>query len=366
MRRILIIVGILFSLSVFFVTLNSIHKAQIAKEEQFIGYIDETRASYWASWRFIKEVYKYESKVLNAMLIEQGTTEANSIDFIYVTYDFLTTSPHVIESLRVVAKHELEESINTLEIVYSESAADTKNSKESKLATLAAINNIKMNYASVVRFQLKGGQFDKFLKERRALDRREIVFHYSVTIASLFMLCSLAFMAVMLKRVKEVSRKDALTGLSNRKHCNELMSKRIADKKKLCCLFMDMNGFKEVNDTLGHDAGDQLLKIIANRISSSVKSVDICARIGGDEFLVAIDGINEKAASNISQRIIDEVHKPIEIDGEEVEVGLSIGIAFNDAVLIDMESLVSAADSAMYSAKKTKMTTRSSFVHYRA
>ena len=363
MRRILFTLGILFSLSVFFVTLNSIHKAQVAKEEQFVGYVDETRASYWASWRFIKEVYKYESKVLNAMLTEQDTKEAASIDFIYVTYDFLTTSPHVIESLRTIAKNELEDSINVLEVVHLEAG---KGNKESMLAILDAINIIKVNYASVVRFQLKGGQFDQYLKERKALGEREIMFNYSVTVGSLLMICSLVFMAARLKRVKEVSRKDALTGLSNRKHCNELMNKRITDKKRLCCLFMDMNGFKDVNDTLGHDAGDQLLKIIANRISSSVKSTDICARIGGDEFLVAVDGINQKIASNISQRIINEVHKPIEIDGEKVEVGISIGIAFNDDVLINMESLVAAADSAMYTAKKEKMFQRSSFVHYRA
>ena len=364
MRRILFIVGILFSLSVLFVTLNTFHKAQVAKEEQFEGYIDETRASYWASWRFIKEVYKYETNILNAMLNEQDTLETGSLDFIYVNYDFLTTSSYVIESLRTVAKNELAESINRLELLHSE--AENKRNKESMLAVLEVINTIKVNYASVVRFQLKGGQFDQYLNERRALGEREIIFNYSVTVASLLMLCLLAFMAVRLKKVKEVSRIDALTGLSNRKHCNELMNKRIADKKKLCCLFMDMNGFKEVNDNLGHDAGDQLLKIIANRISSSVKSTDICARIGGDEFLVAIDGINEEIASNISQRIINEVHKPIALEGENVEVGLSIGIAFNDAVLINMESLVAAADSAMYTAKKEKKIQRSSFVHYRA
>lgn len=362
MKRIAFIVGILFSLSVFVATLTAIHKAQVAKEEQFIGYIDGTRASYWASWRFIKEVYKYESKILQSMVKEHNKEEAVSIDFIYVTYDFLTTSPHVIKSLKVIAKNELEESIAKLEKVSSE--ADVPNSKESIMAILDAIKDIKEHYASVVRFQLKGGQFNEFIAERRELDEKDIIIKYTIAVFSLLMVCTLAFMTVTLTKVREVSRIDALTGLSNRKRSNEMIMKRIADKKNLCCLFIDMNGFKMVNDTLGHDAGDQLLKIVANRISSSIKSKDICARIGGDEFLVAIDNINKNTASNISRRIINEIHKPIEIDGEKVEIGLSIGIAFNDAALMDMESLIAAADSAMYTAKKSKFKQRSSFVHY--
>ena len=360
MKKFLFIVAMLFSLSIFFITLNAIHKAQIDKEEQYIRYIDETRASYWASWRFIKEVYKYESKILSSIINNQNNEEIKNIDFIYVTYDFLTTSPHVIENLKIVAKNELEDSINLLDLF----SASAKNNKESKVAILNIIKDIKEHHSTVVKFQLKGGLFDKFLKENKELDDKNIIFNYSIATASLLMLCGLIFMSITLKKVNVVSRKDVLTGLSNRKHCNELMTQRIANKKILCCFFMDMNGFKEVNDSLGHDAGDQLLRIIANRISSSIKSTDICARIGGDEFLVAIDSIDKDIAENISQRIINEVHKPIEIDGEKVNVGLSIGIAFNNADLIDMESLVAAADSAMYLAKKNKYTQRSSFVHY--
>ncbi|MGF1788312.1 GGDEF domain-containing protein [Photobacterium swingsii] len=366
MRKLLLAVLAASFIYLTFAVFNAIRLEEQVKEAQFTGYVDETRASYWASWQFIKEVYKVESGLQNALLQDKAFPIAltGGTDFIYVTYEFLTTSPHVFKGLRDKAKSELNDDILYLEDVYL--TAQTSGNPKDIDAIFDALTRIQKSYERVVHFQLKGSQFNEFLSERKDGDERTILFNYIVALASFLLITALTFTLINLKKTRQISQTDTLTGLANRKYCAERVDKAIKAKKNLCCFFMDMNGFKAVNDTLGHDAGDQLLKVIAKRISLNVKKKDICSRIGGDEFLVVIEDITKDTANKVAQRVIDAVHKPIEIEGEMVEVGLSIGIAFTGASITDTDELVSAADAAMYAAKSEKQFHRSAFVHYQA
>ncbi len=117
-------------------------------------------------------------------------------------------------------------------------------------------------------------------------------------------------------------------------------------------LFMDLDRFKQVNDSMGHDAGDELLKEVALRITRSIRDTDILCRLGGDEFTVIINGDQaEKASARVSEKLIQALSQPFEIFGQELYVGASIGIVYYPEMGKDASELIRNADMAMYQAK---------------
>lgn len=151
------------------------------------------------------------------------------------------------------------------------------------------------------------------------------------------------------------ARHDALTGLVNRTVLNERASValRRAERRRshTALMYIDLDNFKMVNDTLGHAAGDELLIAIASRIRSCLRVSDTAARLGGDEFAVVLEDLTEESESEgIAIRIIEEVQKAVELNGKQVFVGASIGIATNRQVG-SVDELVRKADVAMYAAK---------------
>jgi diguanylate cyclase (GGDEF)-like protein len=118
-------------------------------------------------------------------------------------------------------------------------------------------------------------------------------------------------------------------------------------------LMLDLDRFKAVNDTLGHAAGDQLLKDVAARLKASLRETDVVARIGGDEFAIIQEGEVEQraAAITVARRIIDVIAKPFDLDGRPASIGASIGIAFAPEHGDDPEQLMKCADMALYAAK---------------
>ena len=115
---------------------------------------------------------------------------------------------------------------------------------------------------------------------------------------------------------------------------------------------MDLDGFKRVNDTLGHDAGDYVLKAISTRLLDSVRSGDTVARLGGDEFIAYLGQLNSAQESvTIAQRILAECNQPIRFAQQETGVGISIGISIYPEDGDDLASLMKQADSAMYFSK---------------
>lgn len=159
------------------------------------------------------------------------------------------------------------------------------------------------------------------------------------------------------KRLYQLARFDALTGLSNRQSFLDFLQQALARAQRqntqLAVLFMDLNGFKTINDHLGHAAGDQLLKLVAGRLSASLRVVDRLARFGGDEFVILLEHITQKHEVKIvEEKLLDAMAKPFQLDTQRVEVGLSIGIAMFPADGTSNEQLLAVADSAMYSKKR--------------
>jgi diguanylate cyclase (GGDEF)-like protein len=151
---------------------------------------------------------------------------------------------------------------------------------------------------------------------------------------------------------------DGLTGLPNRAYFDARLEQAIADAQlsgtSVGVLFIDGDRFKEINDTLGHDAGDAVLVAIAARLRAPLRKSDLVARLGGDEFVVMLPGMREVSdATRIAQTLIEAMHVPIALpDGREVSTTVSVGIAFYPQHARGRSSVLRSADAAMYEAKR--------------
>lgn len=159
------------------------------------------------------------------------------------------------------------------------------------------------------------------------------------------------------KKLEFLSMYDSLTELPNRQLFLDrlehalLISRR--DKSFFAVLMMDLNLFKEVNDTLGHAAGDELLRVVAQRLKTIARASDTYARIGGDEFAGILYNMRSlEDACKVAEKINAAIQKPFRLQGEIVNVGISIGIALYHGQETDIKSLMAHADSSMYEAKK--------------
>ncbi|MEV6305191.1 GGDEF domain-containing protein [Actinoplanes sp. NPDC051861] len=149
-----------------------------------------------------------------------------------------------------------------------------------------------------------------------------------------------------------LATRDALTGLPNRASClDRLAAELAAGADGLAVLFGDLDGFKPVNDRLGHAAGDELLVAVASRLRGCVREGDLVSRFGGDEFVIVCRGAD--AVETVAERIREMLAGPLTAGGEQVRVGMSIGVARARAG-VTTDELIGLADAAMYEAKKAK------------
>lgn len=151
---------------------------------------------------------------------------------------------------------------------------------------------------------------------------------------------------------------DSLTGLPSLRLCMDRLERALAEarrnQKMVAVLFLDLDGFKSINDSFGHDFGDSVLKTTANRLKAEIRETDTVARIGGDEFLVVLTGLPDiSIAERIATNINESVSQPIMINHHEVGVGVSIGIAVYPDDGVDSEELIRIADKAMYFVKNS-------------
>lgn len=158
------------------------------------------------------------------------------------------------------------------------------------------------------------------------------------------------------EKLKHAAHHDALTGLANRALFGIHLDRTYQDAKRnnegFALLFLDLDGFKKVNDTLGHKAGDQLLQQIATRIKTCIRDVDTAARFGGDEFIIILAGIGQPSdAELVAAKIINTISEPVIFGDKSVTVSTSIGISLYPDDGADSEKLLHAADSAMFRAK---------------
>ncbi|MBN1664098.1 MAG: EAL domain-containing protein [Deltaproteobacteria bacterium] len=159
------------------------------------------------------------------------------------------------------------------------------------------------------------------------------------------------------QELNHVATHDALTGLPNRLMFSQLLGHSIRSaqrrKKQLAVLFVDLDRFKTINDSLGHEAGDELLKVIARRLKQMLRAVDIVGRMGGDEFIILIEDLDDlNQVTTLANKILSAAIKPVVLMGEEYRVTTSIGVSVYPMDGHDEQSLMKNADIAMYFAKE--------------
>ena len=197
-----------------------------------------------------------------------------------------------------------------------------------------------------------------------ALHRQLAVFALvSLSIAVLAMLVAYTLLSRVRHSVRQAEQKlthlahvDAVTGLSNRNAFNERLEFAIREagqfQETVAMLLLDLDNFKQVNDTLGHQAGDELLRVIGQRIVRTLRREDFVARLGGDEFAVILRNVNARSeAMQVCTKLVDTIALPVPIEGHDFFVTASIGVAFFPDDGEDSKTLTRNADTAMYQAK---------------
>jgi len=195
------------------------------------------------------------------------------------------------------------------------------------------------------------------------------------TIISIISITGIVLVLLLVATIRQIKRRekieqklhhmanhDLLTDLPNRRQGVEYLSRAVASGRRhvtrVAVLFIDLDGFKDVNDNLGHNAGDAVLVDTARRFETCIRETDVVARLGGDEFLIVLTDItDEEATSRVAQLIIEAVARPYEVYGQKAKLSASIGIAFFPHHGDGPEDLINKADSAMYQAKQSGKNT---------
>jgi two-component system cell cycle response regulator len=158
------------------------------------------------------------------------------------------------------------------------------------------------------------------------------------------------------KMLETLALNDPLTGLANRRLLDDRMSMALVharrNKSAMAVVYLDLDGFKQINDTLGHGVGDSLLKMVAERLEATVRAEDTVARLGGDEFVLAlwhVSGIDY--AASVASRAIEAVSQPYCIEGTAVNITTSAGVSVYPDHGVDADTLMKSADLALYEAK---------------
>lgn len=178
---------------------------------------------------------------------------------------------------------------------------------------------------------------------------------YSMSMASYRLNAMLVTTMEAERENRRQARHDALTGLPNRIALQAAVDQRLADlggDRDLALIYLDLDGFKSVNDTHGHAAGDQLLRLVSSRLQRTVRPDDFIARIGGDEFVLLLADLDRRQLLGMGTRIIERLGMPFRLDtGEEITIGASAGMAMAPQHGHDLATLLAAADTALYDSK---------------
>lgn len=189
------------------------------------------------------------------------------------------------------------------------------------------------------------------------IDGHRYLFMINVVSMAVLFVGFIAVVVYLLRKFEYQAHHDKLTGLANRKHFVESFSRlrNRADANGDCIgvVFIDIDKFKEINDSHGHDTGDAVLRSIASRTENHLKEKDLKARMGGDEFLIALADLKSKEQiTEVAVRLMAELKKPLSVNGREIPVSVSGGISVYPDDSRNLETLISKADMAMYEEKR--------------
>jgi diguanylate cyclase (GGDEF)-like protein/PAS domain S-box-containing protein len=176
--------------------------------------------------------------------------------------------------------------------------------------------------------------------------------HVGIYLGAVALVTDITERRALEQRLEADARQDALTGVANRTALFEALGAKLATGRRVAALYIDLDGFKNVNDVFGHAVGDEVLRTVAARLSGVVRAGDVVARVGGDEFVVVSDSFEHPAeAVALGCRIRDVLARRVSLMSTHVDVGASVGIAFvmSDS---DADTLLSEADQALYCAKR--------------
>ena len=224
------------------------------------------------------------------------------------------------------------------------------------------INEIKtLQKAAKLHAKYSISQYKKVLKALNALEEEKKLLEEKVRQRTQKLQSIYDEKVSVLKKLDKIAKYDQLTGLANRYlFFNELkltIKESELTNKPFAVIFIDLDGFKLINDTYGHEIGDMLLQEIAGRIKKNLRKDDLVARIGGDEFTIILKNIDsEKILADIAKKLIKTINKPVYINDLKLFVGSSIGIYLNK-ISTTFEDILSKADIAMYEAKKAGKNT---------
>lgn len=154
------------------------------------------------------------------------------------------------------------------------------------------------------------------------------------------------------RRLMHASLHDALTDLPNRAYISHKLKEWLQARREVALLYIDLDRYKLINDTLGHAAGDKVLIEVARRLRDSIRAIDMAGRMGGDEFVVLLDGISDRAEiEQIARQVLHAIEKPFILENRAYFLSASIGVALAPADAVEPQMLIKAADGAMYKVK---------------
>jgi diguanylate cyclase (GGDEF)-like protein len=200
--------------------------------------------------------------------------------------------------------------------------------------------------------------YENYLKMAEIIDA-ELSLHVGVAIVTFLCAVGVGLLSEKLtekqmqlqslnRKLKELAMYDSLTGLPNRHYFMEKLSKALQDEESVSLMFIDLDGFKGVNDTFGHETGDHLLKEVAAQLNSFVNDSTFASRLGGDEFIVIIEKMDQKELMELATNIL----RLLQLKVDDLMISASIGIAFSSHG-DTLTTLLKRADSAMYQVKST-------------
>ncbi len=244
------------------------------------------------------------------------------------------------------------------------------------ISHMQVMPNFPHNFSYILQ-QLRQGQVVGKEDERLVVNGQEEAFSWHLRPwmdvsgrvgGYVFSLSNISELARLRAQVKDsgerehaLAYRDMLTGLPNRQLFNDRLNMSLAQAYrqlgKVALLFLDLDGFKAVNDKLGHDCGDLLLKQVAERLKGCIRQTDTVARLGGDEFTMILNIRDKNDAEMVAQKILQVIREPYDLAGKEGHVGTSIGIALYPQDATQAGDLIRMADNAMYAAKQAGKNT---------